>query len=552
MTGIRTRGAIRTLLAAMAATLACLACCANPAQAVQATGTGSALITGTVRADGKETPLAGDVWSMSQVSEPTRDGTGYQATSEYSPRFDGIDWDTLSDAGRADTARLLDAYATANNLYERDTAAGTDGAVLFDGLEDGLYLFSRTMPADANLDHATGPLLLAITGGERAEAWPKYDTPAAITITAMDMTAYTGGDSMDSDSFPQVRYRIGLDETVRLYVREHGFDAIDFHCDGATFTIDADNLVGDAYYVIIPQAANEFTYKGLDGTLQSGAAADDDATAGLYEIGLEHPITASIDGDPVDVDCETGTLTVRYVSDPDTALSGVHALTIDSIGGDALPDGRSEGFVAVAPEGTVFETNGRGELGIVGDRWDDGRSADIALLSDRFLRSRGGAAYERRVQQEAERHLESTGRDASGRSWQFRYLDLVNANDGNAWVSSSKGMDIYWPYPDGTGEDTEFSLIRFSDLYREYDIDGVEGLAEAMAGSTLSDVTVENTGTGIRFHVDTDGYGPFALSWKNPDAMMADTGVTVSILAAILMTLSAGGLVLSTVRRRNG
>lgn len=49
-------------------------------------------------------------------------------------------------------------------------------------------------------------------------------------------------------------------------------------------------------------------------------------------------------------------------------------------------------------------------------------------------------------------------------------------------------------------------------MYREYSIDGVESLGSAMRTTELSNVEITNTEYGIRFHVGTNNYGPFALS----------------------------------------
>ena len=51
-------------------------------------------------------------------------------------------------------------------------------------------------------------------------------------------------------------------------------------------------------------------------------------------------------------------------------------------------------------------------------------------------------------------------------NFQMTYLDLVNTNDGNVWVSSSKGSTVYLPYPEGTDKDTDFLLVHYQGLHR--------------------------------------------------------------------------------------
>ena len=67
---------------------------------------------------------------------------------------------------------------------------------------------------------------------------------------------------------------------------------------------------------------------------------------------------------------------------------------------------------------------------------------------------------------------------------------------------------MYWPYPAGTDENTEFHLVHFEGLNRE--ISNGE-IADQIAGANAEYVAVENTEHGIRFQ--TDGFSPFVLIW---------------------------------------
>ena len=224
-----------------------------------------------------------------------------------------------------------------------------------------------------------------------------------------------------------------------------------------------------------------------------------------------------MDGQPVTVEYEPDTIKVRYVTDAEEVATNEKSITIPAISQRGFETGGADGlvgdFFAVAPTGTTFTTNNRSELGIVGTTLGEDGSAEIALLSDTLLNRQNGASFEDTAHDMAEEFLASQGIRVEGRHWAYRYLDLVNANDGNAWMASSKGMDIYWPYPEGTGPQTRFRLVNFSDMYREYSIDGVESLGSAIRTTELSNVEITNTEYGIRFHVGTNNYGPFALSW---------------------------------------
>lgn len=48
--------------------------------------------------------------------------------------------------------------------------------------------------------------------------------------------------------------------------------------------------------------------------------------------------------------------------------------------------------------------------------------------------------------------------------------DLVDANNGNVWLTPSKEVTVYWPYPYGTDADTEFRFVLFEGLNHELNI----------------------------------------------------------------------------------
>lgn len=111
------------------------------------------------------------------------------------------------------------------------------------------------------------------------------------------------------------------------------------------------------------------------------------------------------------------------------------------------------------------------------------------------------------------------------RHFQSQYLDLVDMNNGNAWVKASESVQVYWGYPEGTDENTRFTLWHFRGLHR----DSTDGSGES--GYNLEDilavepekVSVENTPQGIRFTVEPGGFSPFVLVWEetaaeNPEA----------------------------------
>ena len=102
------------------------------------------------------------------------------------------------------------------------------------------------------------------------------------------------------------------------------------------------------------------------------------------------------------------------------------------------------------------------------------------------------------------------GGASATRRYEAKYLDLVDTNNGNAWVAADGAVTVYWPLPAGTGWNTNFTLLRFDDLNRETSVGNVENL---IATCNVTPIRVENTGTHIKFTVEEAGFAPFILVW---------------------------------------
>lgn len=114
------------------------------------------------------------------------------------------------------------------------------------------------------------------------------------------------------------------------------------------------------------------------------------------------------------------------------------------------------------------------------------------------------------------------------RHYQMKYLDLIDRKNGDAWLTSSQPLTIYWPLPEGTTKDTKFELLHFCNLHRDMEV-GIVGddiLDENLKIERLTEgITV--TDTHVKFVVPprvedaagnvTGGFSPFALVWEEPD-----------------------------------
>ena len=320
--------------------------------------------------------------------------------------------------------------------------------------------------------------------------WEK--TPEVIetvTLRPEDQTIYTGGKegSGADEEFPHPIYLLkgrALDEKTTFKV---GGVAWDTSKGEYPFTVK--------YY---DDADNEIT---------------DDETYGDYTAKI-----VAVDGVDLDkvttADGKTLTLRIRYVSNATEASE--NALTSDAEiysanNVEAVRDkveATAEAGV-ILPADTMIYLNGDEDYPY--SKLDANAPYQIALLFDDLLPRTGGTSQDYADVLLA--HAAEKNHDVAGKESEVKYLDLVDVNNSNAWVSSSEGSDVFWPYPSGTGEDTEFTLLHFKGLHREYGMDGEGNLNDQIAASEVEKVTIEQTEKGIWFHVGASGFSPFALLW---------------------------------------
>lgn len=451
-----------------------------------------------------------------------------------------------------------DAATPGTKLVNYHEAAGGETAAQAAD-EDGIYVPSAKMLAK---NPTLGIGKSEYTGQTNYMTYVTEDP--TLTLEVLDMTAYTGGDSHDDDPFPTPRYRARMNAQLEALLGSQ--DITDLQLTNADGEQVALFEVADGVYVA-PALDEQYVYTGLNPEGRGArSGAPDDADAGTYTVSLaadEKLEVGAVSSQPVEVSVVPGTLTVRYVNDAEDVASGRAEVTTPVISADQLAGSDASTFRAVLDGSAVLTTNNRPELGLVGTG-NTAATAAPALLADDLLLADDGSSREPVMQKRAESYLEGQGISAARRSWDFQYLDLVNANDGNAWIASSTGADVYWPYPEGTDENTKFTLVHYSNLYREYGINGVDEIDDALAATELSTVAVENTPYGIKFHVDTNGYGPFALSWvsgtdgpKEPgtgtpsEGSLPTTGdASLSAAPVLLAGCAVAGLAALALRRR--
>ena len=329
--------------------------------------------------------------------------------------------------------------------------------------------------------------------------WEKTpEVVETVTLRPEDQTIYTGGKegSGADEEFPHPIYLLNgqaLGEKTTFKVDGKAWDTSKGEYP---FTVK--------YY---DDADNEITDDETYGDYTTKIVAVDD-------VDLDKVTTA--DGKALTL--RDGTLRIRYVSNATEASE--NALTSDAEiysanNAEAVRDkveATAEAGV-ILPENTTICLNGDEDYPY--SKLDANAPYQIALLFDDLLPRTGGTSQDYADQLLA--HAAEKNHDVAGKESEVKYLDLVDVNNSNAWVSSSKGCDVFWPYPSGTGEDTEFTLLHFKGLHREYGMDGEGNLNAQIAASEVEAVKIEQTEEGIWFHVGASGFSPFALLWDEDD-----------------------------------
>lgn len=409
-------------------------------------------------------------------------------------------------------------YAEQTGIEGMSAAADSCGNAVFEELSSGVYL---VVPQETYyLEEGSfvfAPFFVSILsdGQKTVTVNPKSQWIDGIMIGLENLTVYTGGNETvdsDSDGFPRPRYK-GLP-------------------DQAVWYVNGERWEGEGYPFEVNYTYAEDGY----GVKDSGVTAPDDEFPGVYlahiKPKMENAVITcitSIGEQERKIVFQDTCLIVRNVDkNKNTGQIGEIVSTAGMSGfgiSEKLKDFLAAGLgIAVIPDDAVLTVNGRTELGTEKTE-NAGLLFDTLLFSGTEQAQNGADVLLRRTADE----LEAKGRNMNNRQYQGRYLDLISYTDGNLWLSSDLGCEVYWPYPEGTDQNTVFDLVRFGGMFREYEIMGKPDLESLVQTAVSERVTIENTEYGIRFFVPENGFGPFVLSWNlsdkipvNPNGQPAD------------------------------
>ena len=524
-------------------------------------------------------PLGGDTYAIVQIAAATlQQGTGapmlhYQTKQDFAAF--ACDWDALTDQQRQAKAAALEDHARQNNLLGTTRQTDEAGEVVFDGLDRGLYLVVRTKAALANAAYAAQALLVGVPtvlNGEvydQVTAVPKFED-RGISIRPSNLTIYMGGnegyDAVEgevSDSLPHPMFVIQAPASVPV--------------EDLTFQYRSNTAGSAASWQVVylghdEQGSRCYRFAPLPGTvknfpiryLAAGTGVLDDAFEPqvqqelfkLYRVDIpleERGTLVAYDAAGTHYPVITGTavLTVRGVERTRIPGNQENPVTDVLAQGETVPVVPAGVGIVVAPAGTTYVLNQTDiEIGRIYGRKGDVR---VGLLFDNII----NAVYDRQtlLQAQADARMPACPAGVT-RHFQSQYLDLVDMNNGNVWVTASKAVEVYWGYPEGTGQETAFTLWHFPGLHR----DGTDDPGES--GYDLEDimavepeqVAIENTPQGIRFTVEPNGFSPFVLVWEEgtpaskpvlgPDDSAPQTGDSSALTGwLILLGLSLAGSV---------
>lgn len=116
-------------------------------------------------------------------------------------------------------------------------------------------------------------------------------------------------------------------------------------------------------------------------------------------------------------------------------------------------------------------------------------------------------------------------KNADGKySYEFKYFDLLDTNNGNAYVEMGSGqkMNVYWPVPEDAASNSQFHVVHFKALHRESDKDMNAILAQnPPTEENCEKVTIDGK-EFIKFTVDS--FSPFALMYQKKTSSSSSSG----------------------------
>ena len=341
------------------------------------------------------------------------------------------------------------------------------------------------------------------------------DAEEAISVTPADITIYMGGEQGyeavvgengailgdANNSLPEPGFTVtlpkeleGTDVTELTFKEKDGPRTWKF--------VPYDGKDTTTVYKLVPEEGQEATRVIFTDKEDGHTIVSDEFTVGL-EVNTSFDMALyKGSGDTVVGDVETTIGEKTYAVDSDN----IGELTVRGTTDDVqFADANANAENAEAPEldvdnNTTFTINDSNVL--VTD--EEG----IALLFDEVINNNG----EDRTGLLENKADDVLNVDVDEMSYDFKYLDLVDTHNGNTWVKASDDVTIYWPLPEGTDADTDFTLLHFEGLHRDMESDNIES---AIAEGNVEKLEIEKVENGyVVIKTGDTGFSPFALAWE--------------------------------------
>lgn len=200
----------------------------------------------------------------------------------------------------------------------------------------------------------------------------------------------------------------------------------------------------------------------------------------------------------IPVELATGRLRVRYVTKEQAESVTEIVTSSDEV---LTEEGTLKQAAGIVAPDTAFYINE--------SRIEAGEGAKPSLLFDDVVSSEDGAGNYGELLKNAALKVLNT--EFSRPQYEAKYIDLVDANNGNAWLKADGPVTVYWPYPEGTDAGTKFYLVHFKDLNREMQTGEV---ADLIAGAETEVMEIQTDEYGISFTADS--FSPYVLMWDSP------------------------------------
>ena len=180
------------------------------------------------------------------------------------------------------------------------------------------------------------------------------------------------------------------------------------------------------------------------------------------------------------------------------------------------------GFSASVPEGTTYTINDS-EIGV-------NDPSNIQLLVDNIVTEGASSdAVTNALESKTTEALQKENVTLENPTYDKKYMDLVDGNNGNVYVTPSNEVTITWPVPDDAAEDTDFYVVHFDGLDREFS--GKDAVTQIESCEKVTVIPTETSSDGQSVTFTTSTFSPFVLVYEKAPDPVPTLDVTKTLTA---------------------